>query len=77
MDLLSYSAQHLLVQSALDFSHFFGAFVTATRPKEAPQAIALPSGDDVHVQMGYALADFIVDGYEGPLGIHGCLHSHA
>jgi len=77
MDLLSYSVQYLLVYSGLNFSHLFCAFIAAARPEEASQAVSLTARNDMDVQMGHALTDFVVDGDKGSLRVHGCLHSHA
>src|SRR6185436_1726235 len=41
--------------------------VASPRPEEAPQPVSLGSGHNVHVEMRYRLADYVVDRHEGAL----------
>src|ERR1700730_5383476 len=68
-------------QRAQYLSYLIGALVFTARPEEALQAIALPARNDVHVEMGDALADAIVGGDERSFRPHAQLdrgreHSH-
>jgi len=44
--------------------------VSSPRPEKAFQAVTLAPGNDVHVEMGHALAHAIVDGHKGALRLH-------
>ena len=45
------------------------------RPEETAQAVPFAAGDDVHVQMGHALAHAVVDGDERAFRSHAALDS--
>ena len=49
---------------------FVRVLIGASGPKEAFQAVSLAARNDVNMEMRDALADPIVDGHEGALGVH-------
>src|SRR4051812_15905664 len=48
-----------------------GRGIFGPRPEESAESVLGPAGDDVNVQMGNALADTVVNGDEGSLGVEG------
>jgi hypothetical protein len=52
----------------------FSFLIGAARPEKAAQAVLAFARDDVDMEMGDALADDVVDGDEGAVCFHCCLH---
>ena len=52
----------------------FSFLVGAAGPEEAAQAVLAFAWDDVDVEVRDALADDVVDGDEGAVCLHCCLH---
>ena len=53
--------------------HFLIVFIRVAGPEETLQAVVPAPGDDMHVEMGHALADPVVQGDKASLCGHRCL----
>ena len=67
-------AAESLFQHGADGFHFGCVPIFAARPEESPQAVLFAAGHDVDMQMGDALADFVVDRDERSLGTQALFH---
>lgn len=50
------------------------AAITTSGPEEPPKPVLEAAGDNVHVDVGDALAHLVVHGHEGAVGTHGFRH---
>ena len=60
--------------SLLDLSYMVIVRIPLSGPEEASEAIPVPPGNDVDVEVRDALADAVVDGDEGAVGVQAQLN---